>query len=628
MYVVGTAGHVDHGKSTLVYRLTGIDPDRLAEEKRRGMTIDLGFAWLTLPSGAKVSLVDVPGHERFIKNMLAGVGSIDAVLLVVAADEGVMPQTREHLAIVDLLGITRGVVAITKCDLVDDDWLELVREQLREVLAPTGLHDAPLVPVSSVTDTGINDLVLALEAVLLSVRVRNTSGVPRLPIDRVFTLSGHGTIVAGTLTDGVLAVGEEVELLPPGVLSRIRSLQTHRQKVERAAAGARVAVNLAGVTVDQVHRGDVLTLPGSFYPTKTIDATLHLLPDADHTLRSGDGLFLYLAAAEVLVSVRLLDARSLGAGQSGIAQLRLMEPIVTQRDDRFILRRPSPGGTIGGGTVLDAHPPRVIRGRPATLLAPELEGTQLAGALLQGSRLWSVRELAERLQLSQDSIRVSLSKLADTNAAVRLEEWAIGVEGWDILCERVRGIVGSFHERFPLRTGIPREELRTRLGLELAAWSAVERALVAQSVIVLVGPAAHLPSFQPVLNEHDRVRTQQILHQLGQGGMVPPSLVDVLEDERESDLISFLMERGEIVKLSDTLALTTTVYRKSVRSVIEALQRGPVTVAQVRDLLGTNRRSALALLDHLDGQRVTRREQDTRALVRIPDWYLEMPRVE
>ncbi len=356
MSCIGTAGHIDHGKSTLVKVLTGIDPDRLAEEKERGMTIDLGFAWLTLPNGREVSIVDVPGHEGFIKNMLAGVGGIDAALLVIAADESVMPQTREHLAILDLLRVRRGVVALTKADLVDEEWLELVREEVGKLLAPTTLAGAPIIPVSAVTKQGIPELLAELERMLDETQERQNTSSPRLPIDRVFSMTGFGTVVTGTLLDGTFQAGQEVEVLPQGMKTRIRNLQTHRHSVEAALPGNRTAINLAGISRSDIARGNVVALPGQLRSTMLIDAHLQLLADAHYPLDHNALVDFFSGAQEIPARVRLLDADQLQPGKSAWVQLRLSRSAVLSRRDRFILRIPSPSTTIGGGEVVEVHP--------------------------------------------------------------------------------------------------------------------------------------------------------------------------------------------------------------------------------------------------------------------------------
>ena len=475
-YVVGTAGHVDHGKSTLVRALTGIDPDRLAEEKAREMTIDLGFAWLTLPSGQAVSIVDVPGHERFIKNMLAGVGGIDAALLVVAADEGPMPQTREHLAILDLLGIDRGIIVLTKADTVDEEFLELAAEATREAVQGTTLADAPLIATAATTGQGLDALKAALDALLAETPPRAPHGRPRLPVDRAFTISGFGTVVTGTLLDGTLAAGQEIELLPRGIRGRVRGVQTHQSKVSLALPGSRAAVNIGGVAVEEVRRGDVLTPPGWLMPTHLVDVYLRMTASAP-PLEQNDPVDLFVGASEVQGRVTLLDADRLDAGDAGWVQLRLGEPVAVVRGDRFILRRPSPSETIGGGIIVDTTPRRHRRFHAGTLerLESLRRGTpeDLARQLLaSGPR--EVREVIAVMGLEPATAHpvimaligggelLVLPPVTDTlppNAFLLMESGAAA------LAARLTALLANFHTANPLKRGMPREEAKSRLGL-------------------------------------------------------------------------------------------------------------------------------------------------------------------
>ena len=357
MHVVGTAGHVDHGKSTLIAALTGVHPDRLREEREREMTIDLGFGWLPLPNGETVGIVDVPGHRDFIENMLAGVGGIDAALFVVAADEGVMPQTREHLAILDLLQIERGIVVLTKIDLAPDtDWLDLVEADVRDALKDTVLAEAPFIRVSARAGVGLDELKAALSAILEETPSRPDLGRPRLPVDRVFTMPGFGTVVTGTLVDGSLRVGDELEILPSGLRGRVRGLQTHRQKEDQATPGSRTAVNVSGLDVDQIQRGEVLTHPRQYHASQRLDVQFRMVRDASSALKHGTEVKLFIGASEVVGQARILGDDQLTPGEDGFLQLELRDPVVAVRGDRYILRRPSPSETLGGGVVLDADP--------------------------------------------------------------------------------------------------------------------------------------------------------------------------------------------------------------------------------------------------------------------------------
>ncbi|RLC64151.1 MAG: selenocysteine-specific translation elongation factor, partial [Chloroflexi bacterium] len=487
MRVVGTAGHVDHGKSTLVRALTGIDPDRLREEKEREMTIDLGFAWLTLPSGESVGIVDVPGHRDFIENMLAGVGGIDAALLVVAADEGVMPQTREHLAILDLLGVDTGVVALTKVDVLEDmpeseEWIDLVAADVAETLEGTVLEDAPIVPVSARAGRGLDELVEALQSALGRAEPRRDQGRPRLPIDRVFTISGFGTVVTGTLIDGHFEVGQEVEILPQGLKARVRGLQTHKKKIERATPGSRLAMNLSGVDKEDLKRGDVVTVPGWLRPTVLVDVQLHYLPDtlrlhseqaSYRPLRHNTQVKFFAGAAETLARVRVLGQKSLPPGEPGWAQLRLQEPIVLLKGDRFIIRRPSPPATLGGGVVVDPNPgrrhrrfrPQVIarletlaRGSPAEILLQTLErrGPIAARDLLSASGLDEVAPdaLSQLLETGQAVVLGPEERIpnpATSGQLLAARSW------WSELTDRISRQLAAYHRQFPLRAGMGRE---------------------------------------------------------------------------------------------------------------------------------------------------------------------------
>ncbi len=357
MRVIGTAGHVDHGKSTLIAALTGIHPDRLKEEQACEMTIELGFGWLTLPNGEEIGIVDVPGHRDFIENMLSGIGGIDAALLIIAADEGVMPQTKEHLAILDLLQIPAGTIVMTKTDLVSDSaWLDLVEADIRAAVSDTVLKDAPILRVSAKTKTGLDELISTLSKLLEEKPARLDLNRPRLPIDRVFTMSGFGTVVTGTLSDGHLSVGDEVQILPSGFTGRIRGLQTHKKKEEEATPGSRVAVNISGLTTEQIRRGEVVTHPDQYQATRRLDARFRLLKDASSPAKHGDEVKLFVGASETIATLRLLGVEELSPGEEGWIQLELRDPVVATRGDRYILRRPSPGETIGGGVIVDHQP--------------------------------------------------------------------------------------------------------------------------------------------------------------------------------------------------------------------------------------------------------------------------------
>ena len=442
MYTIGTAGHVDHGKSTLIEALTGIDPDRLREEKERGLTIDLGFAWLTLPSGKEISIVDVPGHERFVKNMLAGVGGIDAALLVIAADEGVMPQTREHLDILDLLRVSAGILVLTRCDLVEDEeWLRLIEEEVRETVAGTVLAQSPLVRVSAVTGDGLDDLRAALDELLAGTEAKRDVGRPRLPIDRAFTLTGFGTIVTGTLLDGQLNVGEDVQIVPGSLSGRIRGLQSHKHQIETALPGNRVAVNIGGIDVEEIYRGQVLTLTGTLTATRFADVRMRLLPSAPRPLEHGTVVTLHCGTMETLARIRILDREAITPGESGLVQLLLVKPVSLIKGDLFIVRQLSPPCTLGGGEVLDPYPPRHKRFANDVVTALEtLEHGSPEDVVLQAIRQREPcmqKEITGVLPLTVPEVEEVLARLLVTERVIDLGRTLYSAAGWSDITVRV-----------------------------------------------------------------------------------------------------------------------------------------------------------------------------------------------
>jgi selenocysteine-specific elongation factor len=614
--VVGTAGHIDHGKSTLVQRLTGVDPDRLEEEKRRGMTIDLGFAHLRLPDGQTVSIVDVPGHERFVSNMLAGAGGIDMALLVVAADEAVMPQTREHVQILDLLGINRAVVALTKTDLVDSDMMELAAEDVASLLEGTTLAGSRIVPVSAVTGMGVEDLLEALSATAADTPVREDRGLPFLPIDRVFTVAGFGTVVTGTLHDGVLEVGDDVEVVPAGRKARIRSLQVHSSPVNRGLPGSRLAANLAGIERQDVARGDVLTLPGRVPPTRRFDALVKVVGDAAVALKHGQEVALHVGSGEYQATVSLLGPDLLEPGDSGWAQIRARTLIPAVRGQRFIVRLPAPARTIAGGVVVDTRPRHRRNDERAVLRLDALTSggpDRAVEAALAVPRLVSVGDVAETTGLSQAVIAGALERAVVSGTAVRVGGRFAGSELWETMSHRAASVLGRFHAENPLRRGMTREELRRKLHRSREDWPAWLDSLIARGVIVADGPVVALQGFTSAgaarRAEADRVRSI-----LAAASFAPPSARE-LETLAGTDaaMLSSLAESGEIVHIGGGLYFAPDAYERLVCLALELIDRdGSVSMAAFRDAAGTSRKYAQAFLEHLDARRITRRVGDVR----------------
>lgn len=591
------------------------------------MTIDLGFAWLTLPSGKEVSIVDVPGHERFIKNMLAGVGGLDAALLVIAADEGPMPQTEEHLDILHLLGVERGIVVLTKTDMVDDEWRALVEEEIRDRLKGTTLQDAPIVPVSARTGHNLPALLAEIDRLLEQTQPRADRGAPRLAIDRAFTISGFGTVVTGTLIDGSLQVGQEVELVPGGLKSRIRGLQSHKHKVDSIPPGNRVAVNLVGLEVDQVRRGMVLALPGKLQPTKRIDVHLHLLADAPAPVEQNDALDFFSGSTETPAQVTLLDTEKLEPGGTSWVQLRLRDEVALAKGDRYIVRRSSPSLTIGGGQVIDVHPRRHKRFHAETLSALEtLQKGTPEELILQalGMTAQDAKSVIEKSSLGKEEASEAIQSLlatgkvllltGDSQAVLRNPQSTIIVaeDAFQDTVRRVHNLLAIYHKQHPLRRGMSKEEVRSRMSATTPARAfphlmqrAVELGAIAEEATTYRTPQ-HAPSYTPEQTAQvEALRTSYV-----KSGYSPPSPAELGVDP---DVVASLVESGELVKLEDGIYYTRPVLDEMRRRILDTIdEHGEINVALMRDLFGTTRKYAIPLLEYFDAQKITRRVGDVR----------------
>jgi selenocysteine-specific elongation factor len=623
-FVIGTAGHVDHGKSTLVKALTGIDPDRLREEKEREMTIDLGFAWLSLPSGRQVSVVDVPGHERFIKNMLAGVGGIDAALLIIAADEGPMPQTNEHLAILDLLQINRGIVVLTKTDMVDPDWRELVSEEIRDALTGSTLATAPVVPVSAINGEGLDELKAAIDEMLSGVPTHTEHGRPRLPIDRVFTISGFGTVVTGTLIDGPLEIGQEIEIQPGGLRSRIRGLQSHRSKVERANPGSRTAVNLSGLAVDEIQRGQVLTVPGWLSPTQLLDAHLKLVESSPVPIEQNDEIGLFVGSSESLARVTLLNDERVMPGEESWVQFRVAEPIAVTKGDRFIIRQPSPSITIGGGVVIDPHPRRHRRFRADVIQSLEVLSVGTPSEIVfqaMESAPVELRSLAQTVALSDSELRTAVDELIDEGSVLVLKRTnqdspltpttiLMREDAFAVTVREIQKMLEAFHQRQPLRRGMAKEEVRSRTGISGRAFEEIVARAAMSELLVADGDVLRLPTHQVRFSPEQRARIDRYIQAMRANPHTPPP---PSEFGIEPDLAIALAEAGEVVRVDDSIVFARDTFDDIQRQVLEIIDaQGNITLSQFRDHFGSSRKYAQAVLEYLDDRRVTRRVGDER----------------
>ena len=620
MFVIGTAGHVDHGKSTLVKALTNIDPDRLPEEKEREMTVDLGFAWCTLPSGREISIVDVPGHERFIKNMLAGVGAIDLALLIVAADESVMPQTREHLAILDILQIKRGLIVITKSDLVDEELVELVQAEIEDTVKGTCMEGRNVVSVSAYTGEGLDFLKQTIDETLNETDVRQDLGRPRLPIDRCFSISGFGTVVTGTLIDGTLTVGQEVELATTGQRCRIRGLQSHKSQVDSTDPGVRLAVNLSGVPRQDVTRGEIITVPGWLTATRRLDARLRMVKRAPHPLRHNHGVTFHLFTSETTARVRLLDTDKLEPDTEGWVQILLDESIPVVKGDFFVIR--SAEETLGGGQIVEPYPRRRHRRFDSNVLEQLMILDQGSGEdiLVSVADQWgpcTLDNLSQRSNLAKEEIIDRISKLERNNLMIILGDLSsendavvYSAQGWAILASKIRAILQSYHNQYPLRKGAPTQELRSRLDIQQQVYLKVLGRLVEDSVIEEKDQYVHLPDHLVVLSPDMAIKSESYLKILEEDLYSPPT-----DQAPDPELLAAMVEMGKVIKVNESVVFSALAYDQLVENIKNHIvSQGSITVADARTMFNTSRKYILPLLEYLDQQRITQRIGDERVL--------------
>ena len=628
-FIIGTAGHVDHGKTALIRALTGQETDRLKEEKERGISIELGFAPFRLPGGEIAGVVDVPGHERFIHNMLAGVGGIDLVLLVVDVMEGVMPQTREHLQILQLLEVPRGIIVLTKCDLADEDWIDLVEEEIREEVAETFLGDAPFCRVSALGGTGIPELMQTIREVLKSSVPKDADGPLRLPIDRHFSVAGFGTVVTGTLLSGKVKVGDTVEVLPPGERVRVREVQVHGRKMEEAAAGQRVALNLVGLDRQRLQRGAVVGTPGIFEQTERLDARLTLLPTAPRPLKFRDPVHFYLGTARVVGVVALLDRDTLEPGESAIVQIHLDRPLVAHRQDRFIVRSYSPMTTIGGGVVIDPNPAKHRRFRAEVMQAlVELESGEksflLQKLLEQGCA--RVKDLELISGMGQERIADHLEKLEAEGKVVRLaDQWTTAetVRAWRL---RLTEETNRFHAASPLLPGIPHATLKGALPPALApkAFDQLLAAALAEGDLAQQGELLARPGFAPTLSVAEQKNVERIVAAYREEGAQAKNKQEMLErlsldPVRTEPLLAYLFSTGRLVRLSDESFFHIDTYSDAVGKLkAHFAAHETLTLAEFRDQLGSARKQVQAFLEHCDALKYTLRKGDARVAWKLP----------
>lgn len=613
--ILGTAGHIDHGKSSLVQALTGVNPDRLKEERERGITIDLGFAEMAFDDGTRLGIVDVPGHERLVKNMLAGAGGIDMVLLVIAADEGIMPQSREHMNICNLLRIKTGLVAITKTDLVEPEWVDLVADEVRGFVEGTFLEGAAIVPISSRTGAGIPELKAAIHEVARTVSIKPSKGLFRLPVDRVFTMKGFGTVVTGTVVSGSVDVDEQVEVLPSQLRTKVRGLHSHGSTVKAIQAGQRAAINLQSVEKEELRRGDTVVTAGRFTPTRALDVTVEVLPSAPE-LKNRAQIHFHLGTAECVGRVVVYGADKVEPGAQAYCQVRLNEPVVAQAGDRFIIRRFSPVETIGGGQVLDPTPPRRKRREGVADLEVYERGTleeRIAVKVRKtGSEGMTRAALEGWVNAEVPAVRDAVGALKGRGEIFKLEDVLVHREGFARFERALTGLLSAYHEANPMKRGMQKEEARVRLHVPYKTFHSL---LEMVPGVLMDKDAIALRSFSAALSDEDK---DAILKALGEAGFQPPTKAELAAalkaaEAQVSDILKLMHSEEMVVRINDSMYMAREAYDRMI-GVLKAhyAKSEDMTVAEFRDLLGTTRKYALPLLEHLDSSRMTLRVGDVR----------------
>lgn len=629
MYVIGTAGHVDHGKSTLIAALSGIHPDRLKEEIEREMTIDLGFAWFDLPDGKTVGVIDVPGHRDFIANMLAGIGGIDAVLLVIAADEGMMPQTKEHLAILDLLVISSGLVILNKIDLVSDqEWIDLVEMEVQEALMGTSLDGVPIIKVSSATRTGLNELKLSLQDLLEKRPPRTNLHRPRLPIDRIFSLPGFGTIVTGTLSDGDFYTGDEIEILPGDLKGRIRGLQSYKNKVDHASPGTRTAINITGVNKERIERGQVVIKPGTYEATGLLDCHCRVLKDSSVSLKHNMEVVFYSGSSEIISRIRILGKDQLNPGEEGYIQVHLSKPGLVAKGDHYVIRRPSPPETLGGGIILDPYPQklyrrfnisvisrfnRLLQGEPQDLIIQQLSQTFIL----------TVNDLVKKVNLPLPDLLTLVSEMENSGLLIRLDHEQkditavsplISKQSWDELVLKVSQQFSDFYSSNPLKPGLPREYLRKLLSFEPSRFNQVMHELEFQQIIEQKGPLVLNFGHQISLSTDQERMLASLLEKFRETPFSPPD-VKFCQELLGEDLLEAVIFLNHLVRISEDIVFLPGSLEKMIQAVRRHLQEhGTITLADLRDQFQTSRKYALPVLEYMDSLNITARKGEFRVL--------------
>ncbi|MCE5195028.1 MAG: selenocysteine-specific translation elongation factor [Nitrospiraceae bacterium] len=621
--ILGTAGHIDHGKSALVKALTGTDPDRLKEEKERGITIDLGFADLKYPDGLTVGIIDVPGHEKLVRNMLAGAGGIDIVLLVIAADEGIMPQTREHLAICNLLNIKSGLIVLTKTDLVEDDWIRLISEEIKTFVKDTFLEGTDIIPVSAKTGENLELLKEKIKEIGLKVSPKLTNSIFRLPIDRVFTLKGFGTVITGTAVSGSISVDDEVQILPTNIKSKVRGLHSHGAALKTSYAGQRTAINLSGVDKETLSRGDVVITPDKIFPTKLIDAKINLLGKTP-SLKTKSLVHFHTGTSEIIARIIMYDRDELKQGESCFCQFRLKEPVICMCGDRYIIRRFSPVETIGGGEILDPYPIKrkksegiedldvFEKGSLDEKIEAKLKKAGIHGILSASIEGW----INTDLQKIKDAISLSKEK----SLIKQVDNMLIHANEISSVKEKIKKALDQFHKKNPLRQGISKEEVRLQLKVEQKTFNAI---LSSMPEIAIEKDILRIGSFNVSLSDAEVKTKKKILAALEQSGFQPPSKDELSKNlllplKQLDDILKLMTKEKSVVRINDSFYITADAYNKMLDALKDFYsKKKEMTLAEFRDILGTTRKYAVPFVEYLDSSKVTLRIGDVRKFLLI-----------
>ena len=630
--ILGTAGHIDHGKTSLVRAITGIDTDRLKEEKERGITIELGFAHLELPGGQQLGVVDVPGHEKFVKNMVAGATGIDIVVMVIAADEGVMPQTREHMEICTLLGVRHGLVALTKVDMVDEEMLELAQEDVREFARGSFLEDAPILPVSAVTGRGLPELIAALDRLSRQVPDRPASTLFRLPVDRVFTMKGFGTVITGTLVSGRVQVGDPIMIYPTGITSKVRGIQVHNLSVNAAEAGQRTAVNFQGLDKEAIHRGDVLASPQALKPSYMVDVHFRYLASNTKPMKSRTRVRLHTGTSEILGNLILLEQEELAPGRETVAQLRLDAPVAVVKGDHFVVRSYSPVRTTGGGQVLNPIPPKhkrfnaavvqglqsILSSAPEALIGRHIEASGPAGTCFTDLRLMT--------NLTDKQLEAALQGMLSARAIIQVDKETrsfVHKRSFDALVKEAAGHIGGYHKAFPLKSGMLKEELKSKFPPETDAklFNLVINQMIKDEAVVQEEKTVRLKAHKVSLAGDEASVRQKMLKVYKESGLQPPFFRDVIvalkaDPAQAKDVLNLLIDEGHIVRTKEDLFFHAEAIEELKKRMVKFFeQNAGMNPTQFKELTGgAPRKFLIPLLEYFDSKNVTLRVGDVRKL--------------